>query len=169
VIVRLEEPGDRADSIAVEREAFDGPVEAGIVEAVRDEPGSFALVAEEESRIVGHVQMSRAWVGERAMLALGPIGVTPDRQGRGIGAALVRASLEEAASRGEIAVILLGSPAYYGRHGFRSAAGFGLRNPYAGTTDHGFMIAEEDFQIAPLDGESAGRLRGEVRWHPAFG
>lgn len=166
--VRLETIGDRAAAIEVERAAFEGSVEADIVEAVRDEPGSFALVAEDDA-VVGHVQMSRAWVGDAPVLALGPIAVAPGRQGHGIGGALVRSALEEAAVRGEVAVILLGSPTYYGARGFRAAAGFGLRNPFAGTTVEGFVIEEEDFQIAPVDEEATARLAGQVRWHPAFG
>jgi predicted N-acetyltransferase YhbS len=43
VIVRLEEPADRPASLEVEREAFGSSTEAAIVEAIRDEPGSFAL------------------------------------------------------------------------------------------------------------------------------
>ncbi len=66
MIVRLEQPSDREASLEVERAAFGQPLEARIAETVRDEPGSFALVADDESEIVGHVQMSRAWVGETA-------------------------------------------------------------------------------------------------------
>jgi putative acetyltransferase len=169
VIVRLEAPADRVAAVAIERAAFGGPVEAEIVEAVRDEPDAFALVAEVGGEVLGHVQLSRAWIGDAPVLALGPIAVRPDRQGEGIGSALVRAALDEAAGRGATAVILLGSPAYYGRLGFEPAARLGLRNPYAGTTDEGFTIAEEDFQIAVLDPAAAEGFRGAVRWHPAFG
>ena len=49
-----------------------------------------------------------------------------------------------------------------------AAARFGLRNPFTGVTDTGFVIAKEDFMIAPLD-DRAQALAGEVRWHPAFG
>ncbi|MGZ8630082.1 MAG: GNAT family N-acetyltransferase [Actinomycetota bacterium] len=167
--VRLEDPGDRAASIQVERAAFGAPDEARIVEAIRDEPDSFALVAEVDGQVVGHVQLSRAWVRETAVLALGPIGVVPDHQGRGIGASLVRAALHESGSRGEAAVILLGDPAHYGRLGFVPASRYGLRNPFAGVAETGFVIAEEDFQIAALDERRAALLAGEVRWHPAFG
>jgi predicted N-acetyltransferase YhbS len=60
-IVRLETPADRAASVEVERAAFGSEQEPGIVEEVRDEEGSFALVAEEEDgAVVGHVQLSRA-------------------------------------------------------------------------------------------------------------
>ena len=167
--VRLESPSDRDASIEVERAAFAQLLEATIVEAVRDEGGSFACVADDEQEVVGHVQMSRAWVGETSVLALGPIGVRPVHQSKGIGASLVHAALDEARRRGEAAVILLGDPAYYGRFGFVPAARYGLRSPYAATQDDGNDIGEDDFQIAALDEERAGRLDGDVRWHPAFG
>lgn len=166
VRIRPEEADDRDDAVEVERLAFGSDEEAGIVEAVRDEEGSFALVAEEDGAVVGHVQFSRGWVGETPVLALGPVGVLPERQGRGIGSRLIRAGLEEARSRGEAAVILLGDPAFYPRFGFEPGSALGLSNPFAGVRPGGFEIAEEDFMVAVV-GE--GRLAGEVRWHPAFG
>lgn len=169
MIVRPEEPADRAESLLVEREAFDGPAEPGIVEAVRNEPGSFALVAEDDGAIVGHVQLSTAWVGEEPVLALGPIAVRRDRRRLGVGSALVREALREAASRGSAAVILLGDPRDYGRLGFEPASRHGLANPFAGVTDGGFTIEEGHFQIAVLDADRVARFGGDVRWHPAFG
>jgi putative acetyltransferase len=169
VIVREEVEDDRAASIDVERAAFGSEEEVAIVEAVRDEPESFALVAELDGRVVGHVQLSKAWVGADEVLALGPIGVEPAHQRMGIGSALVAAALEEARRREGLAVILLGSPAYYGRRGFVPAARHGLRNPFTGVRDDGFEIREEDFQIAVIDRGRAAQLTGEVRWHAAFG
>jgi putative acetyltransferase len=168
VIVRPEEPRDRVGSIEVERAAFGRPEEAQIAEVIRDEPGSFAFVAEFDGEIAGHVQLSAAHVGDDEVLALGPIGVMPARQCRGIGTALVVAALEEARARGASSVILLGSPAYYGARGFEPASRFGLGNPFAGDAPDGFEIDEEDFQIVVLDPERVALLRGEVRWHPAF-
>ena len=81
MIVRPERQDDRLISVEVERAAFGRALEADIVEAVRDEPGSFALVADDDGAVIGHVQMSRAWVGDDEVLALGPIGVAPDHQG----------------------------------------------------------------------------------------
>jgi len=169
VIVRLESPIDRLASVDVERAAFGQSLESTIVEAVRDEAGSFALVAEVDDDIVGHVQMSRARVGETHVLALGPIGVLLDHRRRGIGSSLVRAALDEARRRGESAVILLGDPSYYGPLGFVPASRYGLRNPFAGMQEEGIVVAEEDFQIAVFDEARAARLEGDVRWHPAFG
>jgi putative acetyltransferase len=169
VIVRPETEADRPASIEVELAAFGEPEEARIVETVRDEPGSFALVAEADGEVVGHVQLSTARVGPDEVLALGPIGVLPAYQRRGIGTALTAAALEDARRRGACAVILLGDPAWYGTRGFEPAARYGLANPYAGLTEGDLTIAEEDFQIAVLDRGRVERLAGEVRWHPAFG
>jgi putative acetyltransferase len=168
VRVRLEEPRDREAALEVERSAFGSDQEPAIVEAVRDEEGSFALVAEEEGAVVGHIQFSRAWVGEVPVLALGPIGVLPERQRRGTGSALMRAGLDEARARGEVAVVLFGEPAFYARFGFQPGVTFGLPNPYAGRTlPDGTVVVEENFMLAPL-GERASSLSGEVTWHPAL-
>lgn len=168
VRIRLEEPQDRPTSVAVERAAFESDEEPTIVEAVRDLEDSFALVAEEDGVLVGHVQFSRAWIGESPVLLLGPIGVLPERQRRGIGSALMGAGLEEARARGETAVILFGDPAFYRRFGFEPGATFGVPNPYAGAVlPGGTVVVEENFMVAPL-GDRARSLSGEVRSHPAL-
>ena len=165
--IRLERTDDRDASLRARAHGVRADLEAEIARAVADEEGSFALVAEDGDTMIGHVQMSRGWVGATPVLALGPIGVLPERQGQGCGGALVRAALEEAARRGERIVMLLGSPAYYPRFGFVPASTFGLRNPYAGEAEDGFEIAEEGFMVARLD-EAPLALEGAVRWHPAF-
>jgi predicted N-acetyltransferase YhbS len=119
--IRPERPQDRDRSLEIEQLAFGSDEEVAIVEGVRDDVGSFALVAELDGELVGHVQLTRAWIGENAVLALGPIGVLPDRQGLGIGSALMWAALEAAKANGEAAVILLGSQAFYPRFGFEPA------------------------------------------------
>jgi predicted N-acetyltransferase YhbS len=169
--IRVERPEDRAAALEVERRSFEphgsADEEIAIVMAVRDDEGSFALVAVDGEDLVGHVQFSRGWIGDTSVVALGPIGVLPERQRSGIGSALIRAGFEEARARGERVVMLLGDPGYYGRFGFGPALPLGIRNPLAGVDAGDFVIAEEDFQLAFLDGEVG--LEGEVRWHPAFG
>jgi putative acetyltransferase len=167
VVVREATRSDLEQVLEVEREAFGGTEESEIVLAVHDLESSFGLLAEEGGTVVGHVQLSRAWVGSDPALSLGPI-VLPVRQRRGIGSALVEAALIAAHERGEIAVILLGSQAFYPRFGFVAGLTFGLRNPFTGVREDGFVVAEEDFMVA-LPGHDVPSLTGAVRWHPSFG
>ena len=169
MIVRAERFEDRPASIEVERAAFGRAEEATIVEQVRDEPGSFALVAVIDDEVVGHVQMSAAWIGVAEVLALGPIGVLPAYQRRGIGTQLLASAIAAAGARGTAAVVLLGSPSFYGARGFEPASTYRFANPFAGVLPDGFSIAEEDFQIAVIDPDRVREMSGTVRWHPAFG
>lgn len=51
-------------------------------------------------------------------LLLGPVAVHPIRQGEGLGALLIGASLERARAAGWTRVVLVGDAPYYGRFGF---------------------------------------------------
>lgn len=64
----------------------------------------------------------------RALL-LGPLAVEPSLKGHGIGAALMRHAIAEAARLGHGAVILVGDPEYYGRFGFSGVNIAGLAMP----------------------------------------
>jgi putative acetyltransferase len=55
------------------------------------------------------------------VLGLGPLGVEPGWQRRGVGSALMHAILGGAEACGETLVGLVGDPAYYGRFGFAPA------------------------------------------------
>jgi len=166
VIVRLAEDADRESALEIERRAFGEPRSAAIVTAVWDARGSFGLIAEEDDVPIGHVQFSTATIGDDEVLALGPIGVVPEHQGRGVGSALIEAGAEEARARGAVAVILLGAPSSYGRFGFVPGSTLGLANLNAGV-EEGVVVSEDAFQVLPL-GEWAGSLHGPVRWHRAF-
>ena len=124
-------------------------------------------MAELDGEIAGHIQLSRAWVGETALFLLGPVGVHPQAQRRGIGSALIRAALDEARTRGEVAVILLGDPRFYSRFGFVAGSTVGLKNPAVGVQPNGFVVREEHFMIVILRGR-AESLVGRVRWSSAL-
>ena len=93
-----------------------------------------------------------------AAVALGPLAVDPDFQGRGIGAMLVDAFLQHCRVRDEGLVVVLGYPGYYGRFGFVPAERFGLHHHDAG----------EHFQALEVRPGAAEGLSGEVTYHPAF-
>ena len=88
---------------------------------------SFTALA--QNAVVGHVTASRAKVGFDSVVAVGPIGVLPDHQAKGIGSALMIALLSAADARDVPLVVLLGSPPYYGRFGFRPAVELGVMPP----------------------------------------
>lgn len=90
-----------------------------------------SLAAVVDRLIVGHVVGSRATVGPYAVAAVGPIGVLPQYQGRGIGTALMHALLGAADTLELPLAALLGAPAYYARFGFRPATGLGIEPPDA--------------------------------------
>jgi len=126
LLIRPETDGDISGIRAVNIEAFAGhPIsrqtEHLIVDALRSAGAlEVSLVAVEEGRVIGHVALSRAVVGdaESGWYLLGPIAVSSARQGQGIGSELVRAGLAELRSRGAAGCVLVGDPSYYGRFGF---------------------------------------------------
>ncbi len=79
--------------------------------------------------------------GKKALL-LGPIAVEPDLQGKGVGVALIRYSMEKAKQLGHERIILVGDPEYYERFGFQPAAPLGLELPGP--------VEMRRFQICPL-------------------
>ena len=146
MIVRRATDADWDAILRVHRAAFAGDAEPAMADAIRASDGyvpELSLVATDGEEVVGHVMSS--WVGlegsERRLLQLGPIGVVPERQGEGIGSALVRASLAEAAILGEELLLLEGNPEYYSRFGFVRADGLGLLPPPEALYDWAFQVA----------------------------
>nr|WP_312877871.1 N-acetyltransferase [Lentzea indica] len=129
MLIRRETPADIDAIRTVTNLAFkDGP-EAELIDWLREDEGwipEYSLVAD---GVIGHVVCTRGYIGDVPALGLGPISVHPDHQRSGVGKALVHSVLGAAEARGERAVILLGSPAYYSRFGFRLAEEFGITPP----------------------------------------
>lgn len=121
--------------------------------------------------VVGHVGLSHAWLDARRalvdVLVLSPLSTAPERQGEGIGTALVRAAVEAAREVGAPALFLEGDPGYYGARGFVAAASLGCEPASARTPGPAF-------QVVPLEDHEewmAGRLvYPDVWWrHDAVG
>jgi putative acetyltransferase len=158
LIIRDETKGDLAAIRTVHRLAFGGEGESRLVDALRSSGDAvLSLVAEREDRVVGHVLLSRLEAPMRA-LALAPVGVLPDHQRRGIGSALIRASLGRAQGEGWEAVFVVGEPAYYRRFGFGVEAARGYACTYAGDF---FMIRALAHDPLPPT--------GRIEYRAAFG
>lgn len=83
---------------------------------------ALSLVAMEPGTgLVGAISFWRLFIGEEGTpaLLLGPLAVSPQRQGVGIGRALMTSGLAKAKALGHELVLLVGDEPYYGRLGFR--------------------------------------------------
>jgi putative acetyltransferase len=176
VIVRPERTGDASDRDAIgavhaaafrRSDAPGVPIEVPLVAALRageEWLPRLSLVALVDGAIVGHVVCSRGWVttpdGDRPALGLGPLGVRPEHQGAGIGAALVHTVLGAADALDESLVALLGEPGYYRRFGFEPATAHGIEAPDPGWGDY--------FQVRLLAAHRPGDT-GPFRYAAPFG
>lgn len=148
VEVRPEEPGDAAavqHVIAAAFPAVDGTViEVGLNDELRRDPAwipGLSLVAVRDGRVIGQVTSSYGTLtdpagGTRGLVGIGPVAVRPEEQGAGVGRALLTAVIDRARAAGEVALVLLGDPAFYGRFGFRPAAEVGVAAPDPGWGDY---------------------------------
>lgn len=161
ISVRDEEEKDHESVWRVLVMAFGRSEEADLVKRLRrSESPLVSLVAEIDNRVVGHILFSPVRVGDFQAMALGPMAIEPDRQGQGIGSALVAEGFERCRGLGIPAVFVLGHPRYYPRFGFVPAEpkGFYFRAPGIGDA---FMCLE----LVPgaLEG-----VEGEVRYSHHF-
>lgn len=82
-----------------------------------------SLVAIDNGEIVGQITFSEASIESKTgpWFALGPVSVTPERQGEGIGSLLIETGLSEITKLDALGCILTGNPDYYRRFGFKFA------------------------------------------------
>lgn len=165
VEIREERAGDHVGVHEVHLRAFaPSTQEAQLVDALRaadDRVPELCLVAVDGPTVVGAISLSRATLepGGAAVLALAPLGVAPERQGEGIGSALVDEGLLRAAQTAMALVVVLGAPGFYRRFGFASAAEIGVDAP--------FPVDPEAWMARRLTFHTAA-VRGTVRYPPAF-
>lgn len=167
--IRPEVPVDLDQIHELHREAFRGPTEAELVDAIRagaDFLPELSLVAvASDGSVLGHVLVSRvgfepdpAGTPHETVLALAPLAVLPPHAGRGIGSALMQEALAAADRRDEAFIAVLGPPSFYGRFGFGPADELGVRSPY---DDAGGA-----YQVRPIAGRAVDP--GSVIYPPMF-
>jgi putative acetyltransferase len=161
-IIRFETPADVADIHALTAAAFlNAPhtdhTEQFIVDALRNAGAlTISLVAQENDKIVGHVAASPVSIsdGSSGWFGLGPISVSPERQGQGIGTLLMNRAMQLLREQGASGCVVLGDPGYYSRFGFKPEAGLVLAD-----------VPPEYFQALSF---SPSLPRGIVTYHQAF-
>ncbi|KPA08877.1 N-acetyltransferase GCN5 [Candidatus Magnetomorum sp. HK-1] len=139
ITLRNEEEKDYHIVENLTREAFwnlycPGCTEHYLVHTMRNHPDfiqELDFVAEENGTIVGNIMYTQAWLnnerGEQLeIVSFGPISVLPAYQRKGVGTALIQHSKEIAKGQGRHAIVILGDPHNYCKHGFKSAKDFNI-------------------------------------------
>lgn len=134
-MIRPAGPDDHAAIRAVNLAAFPTAEEADLVDALRaNGDGLVELVAVLDGAVIGHILFtSLGLAGEHDILpgaALAPMAVTPEHQDQGTGGHLIREGVEACRSSGVQAIVVLGHPTYYPRHGFSAEAAETLHDPF---------------------------------------
>ena len=156
-MIRAESPRDEAAVHAVHKAAFPTDAEARLVDAIRANGNDrVSLVAEMGGKVVGHVLFSPVGVDGHEGIGLAPVAVLPDFQGRGIGAALIKAGIAACRELGVRFIVVLGAPRYYQRFGFRPTH---LGNEYG---------AGEEFMALELEPHALAAVHGVVKYGMEF-
>jgi putative acetyltransferase len=165
VTIRDELPADHSSVFGINSSAFESPAEALLVDKLRSASiPRLSLVAELDSRIVGHIMFTPVSVGGALptsdTMGLAPMAVLPAFQGKGVGSLLVQRGLERCRQMGARLVFVLGHPEFYPRFGFVSAAPEGLHfenhklDPY--------------FFVHELVPGALSEASGDVKYHSFF-
>jgi len=154
-----ETPGDAEEILRLNERVF-GPGRfartAYRLRETTDADLSLSFVARIGSLLIGANAMTKILIGETPALLLGPLIVEPVFRSRGIGEALVKASLDAAREAGSRLAILVGDEPYYSRMGF-------LKTPpgrviFPGPVDPARVL---HFEIQPGGFEGvSGKVRG---------
>jgi putative acetyltransferase len=165
VVVRQEKPDDLAAIRRIHEQAFGGPAEANLVDALRAHGQVLlSLVVEQDGQVVGHILFSPVSIesaaGTLPAVGLGPVAVLPALQRQGLGTLLITAGLDACRQAGHTGVVVLGHPTYYPRFGFRPASRYGIQSDYD-VPDDVFMALE--LRPGALQGHA-----GRARYQPEF-
>jgi putative acetyltransferase len=144
MMIRAEQPAEYGIVEMIHESAFGRKNEADVVRAIRLSAGyrpEWSLVCEESGHITGHVMFSHVGLegdegSTRQIVVLAPLAVLLQKQGRGVGSALVQRGIGFLESLSEPLVVVRGDFAYYGQFGFQPSLEVGIHAPFPVTADH---------------------------------
>ena len=122
---------------AFEKITFSDHREQFLVQRLRNSSAfvpELSIVAEIENKMVGHILVTKVKIkneqDEFGSLALAPVSVLPEYQGKGIGGMLIQEAHKKARALGHKSIVLLGHENYYPKFGYKQAADFGIKLPF---------------------------------------
>src|SRR5690606_30916562 len=123
-----------------------------------------SMVAEIENKIVGHILLTKLKIkngqNEFGSLALAPVSVLPEYQGKGIGGILIQEAHKKAKELGHQSIVLLGHEKYYPKFGYKQADNFGIELP--------FDVPKENCMAIELTENGLDGVRGTVEYPKEF-
>jgi predicted N-acetyltransferase YhbS len=118
----------------------------------------------QEGEIVGHTLFTKILINNGKetypSLALAPVAVLPNYQGKGIGGKLIVEGMKRASSLGFGSVIVLGHKDYYPRFGFVPASKYEISAP--------FEEPDEEFMALELKPGALNDVTGTVEYAKEF-
>lgn len=124
-----------------------------------------SLVAETVNGVIaGYILLTEVEIVSQnsasVSLAVAPLAVHPEFQGKGIGGMLLEEAHKRAAMLGYGTAVLLGHKDYYTRFGYRKATDYGVEFP--------FDVPDEFCMIIELVPDAAHGICGTVRYPDSF-
>ena len=122
LILRLEQPKDRAAVAALIAKAFGPGRFAKTAERLRENNSprfDLSFVAIQGEHLVGTVRLWPIVVGGEPLVFLGPFAVDPALRSHGLGTMLIERACQAAMAAGEQAMLLVGDLDYFGKLGFQ--------------------------------------------------
>ncbi len=180
--IRLETEADRAAVDALTREAFwnlyrpgcDEHYTTHLIRSHEDFLPDLTFVAEVNGELVGSIVYTRSWLedahsGKRTEIAtFGPLCVLPGWQRQGVGSALVQHTKALAAQMDYPAIVILGDPHNYCKHGFQTGRDLNICSS-DGRYPLGLLVLKlrSDF-FGGTGSESEQSLRWTLHTSPVF-
>ena len=119
-----------------------------------------SLVAEIENRVVGYILFTEIEIGNSILLALAPVAVLPDMQGKGIGEKLICEGHKIAANMGYKGCVVMGHDKYYPRFGYEKASRYNIVAP--------FEVPDECFMVIEFEKDGLKGVSGVVKYAKEF-
>ncbi|MEM9546137.1 MAG: N-acetyltransferase [Bacteroidota bacterium] len=172
LILRKEAPSDYDEVLKLIKKAFlneeySDHSEHLLVDRLRKSKSfvpELSIVAELNKKIVGHILLTKIQINSTTQsfpsLALAPVSVHPDHQGKGIGGKLILCSHEVARDLGYQSIVLLGHENYYPRFGYERADTYGIELP--------FDVPPQNCMVIELIENGLNGVQGLVKYAKEF-
>ena len=145
---------------AYEKVGYSNHREQMMVERLRNSnafiPELSIVAGDEHSRIIGHILLTRIYIHKQdevhVALALAPLSIRPEYQGKGIGKRLVMESHRVAKDLGFKYIAVLGHANYYPKFGYEMTSKYNIEIPYETSAENSMIISLTDGNFSEIAG-----------------